>query len=235
MLQYRGYGHSQGSPSKHGLQQDAQAGLNYLLGSQGNTTISIDTSRVFVMGHSLGGAVALDLASRNKDAFKGVIVDNTFVSLRALLPDVLPPYGWMAAIEGLELWDNIHSVRQIYSNGTFDRGDKMDTGNPLPMLCIQGGKDELFPQWHMQELFKEAKDLACPFDPFPNDRDEERETEEIDDLSASWVVSSDKRKGKDACPVRIAHFPEGNHIHTSKEPGYGATLAAFIGHVLSRE
>ena len=190
--------------------------------------MSIDTSRVFVMGQLLGGAVALDLASRNKDAFKGVIVDNTFASLRALIPDVLPLYGWMAALEGMELWDNIHAVRQLYSNGTFDRSSKMKLESALPLLCIQGGRDELFPQSHMQEVYKEARGLACPFNPFPNNNDEEQDADEIDDLSASWVASSDKKEQRDACPVRMAHFPEGTHIHTSKEPGYGATLAAFV-------
>ena len=72
-------------------------------------------------------------------------------------------------MEGMEAWDNIHSIRQIYGNGAFDRSTKMDLENPLPLLCIQGGKDELFPQWHMQALYKEAKDLACPFDSFPNE------------------------------------------------------------------
>lgn len=32
-------------------------------------------------GQSIGGAVAIDLVSRNEDSFSGLIVENTFLSL----------------------------------------------------------------------------------------------------------------------------------------------------------
>lgn len=53
ILAYRGYGHSEGTPSEDGLRLDAEATLDYALNDD-----EIDSSRVFVYGQSLGGAVA---------------------------------------------------------------------------------------------------------------------------------------------------------------------------------
>ena len=55
---YRGYGPSQGTPSEHGLKLDAAAALEHL-----STRTDCDAGRVVVYGRSLGGAVALALAS----------------------------------------------------------------------------------------------------------------------------------------------------------------------------
>mmetsp|Transcript_23737 Transcript_23737/g.27294 ORF Transcript_23737/g.27294 Transcript_23737/m.27294 type:complete len:181 (+) Transcript_23737:24-566(+) len=53
---YRGYGHSQGSPSESGLQLDSEAVLDWTLSCS-----NIDPSRIFVFGRSMGGAVSIYL------------------------------------------------------------------------------------------------------------------------------------------------------------------------------
>ena len=59
LLEYRGYGRSEGTPSEEGLCMDAQAALDFLL-----TRNDINTEKIVVFGRSLGGAVAIDLATR---------------------------------------------------------------------------------------------------------------------------------------------------------------------------
>ena len=59
LVEYRGYGRSEGSPSEEGLYMDAQAALDFLLTRQ-----DIATDKIVVFGRSLGGAVAIDLATR---------------------------------------------------------------------------------------------------------------------------------------------------------------------------
>ena len=59
LLEYRGYGRSEGSPSEEGIYMDAQAGLDFLL-----TREDLATDKIIVFGRSLGGAVAVDLATR---------------------------------------------------------------------------------------------------------------------------------------------------------------------------
>jgi len=55
---YRGYTRSTGEPSEQGLYLDAQAVSDYVSNCQ-----KINKEKVFLMGRSLGGAVAIDLIS----------------------------------------------------------------------------------------------------------------------------------------------------------------------------
>ena len=57
VLDYRGYGLSDGTATPEGVEIDARAGLAHLLDERG-----FAMERVFVFGRSLGGAVAIDLA-----------------------------------------------------------------------------------------------------------------------------------------------------------------------------
>ena len=77
-IDYRGYGKSTSewgiSPSEEGLYQDGEAALDYL--------IAQDVNQIIVYGHSLGGAVAIHLATTNSDYISGLIVENTFTCIR---------------------------------------------------------------------------------------------------------------------------------------------------------
>lgn len=85
ILAYRGYGHSEGTPSEDGLRLDAEATLDYALNDD-----EIDSSRVFVYGQSLGGAVAAQLASNNSKKVKGLILENTFISIGEMVDHLMP-------------------------------------------------------------------------------------------------------------------------------------------------
>jgi fermentation-respiration switch protein FrsA (DUF1100 family) len=83
MLQYRGYGLSTGSPSEKGLMIDAQTGLDYI-----KERTELRGTRVVIYGQSIGGAVAIGLAAKNlnESAIAGIILENTFTSMRKLIP-----------------------------------------------------------------------------------------------------------------------------------------------------
>jgi fermentation-respiration switch protein FrsA (DUF1100 family) len=74
---YRGYGKSEGQPNESGILQDARSARRWLANRSG-----IDEQEIVLLGYSLGGGVAVDLAA--KDGAKGLILENTFTSL----PDV---------------------------------------------------------------------------------------------------------------------------------------------------
>ena len=76
IVSYRGYGLSDGEfPSETQLYADAEASWNYLVVNRAKSPKAI-----YIYGHSIGGAVAIDLAVRNPDA-AGLIVESTFTSI----------------------------------------------------------------------------------------------------------------------------------------------------------
>jgi pimeloyl-ACP methyl ester carboxylesterase len=83
MLQYRGYGKSTGTPNEKGLNLDAQTGLDYI-----RNLPELREHKILIYGQSLGGAVGISLAARNQEKgdIAGVILENTFVSIRKLIP-----------------------------------------------------------------------------------------------------------------------------------------------------
>ena len=92
---YRGYGRSTGRPSEQGTYRDTRAALACLLRQP-----EVDPSRVFYLGESLGGAVALELAIAHPPA--GLVLLSAFTTIRdmarrhyplipaALVPDAYP-------------------------------------------------------------------------------------------------------------------------------------------------
>lgn len=83
LLEYRGYGMSTGTPDEAGLKIDAQTGLDYLR----QRSETRDTE-IVIYGQSLGGAVAINLVATNEEKgdIVGLILENTFLSIRKLIP-----------------------------------------------------------------------------------------------------------------------------------------------------
>ncbi len=86
LLDYRGYGRSEGRPSERGLYRDADAAYDYL---------AARGYRILLHGESLGTAVAVELASRRPCV--GVILEAPFPSARELAATVLPVLGPLLA------------------------------------------------------------------------------------------------------------------------------------------
>ena len=130
---YRGYGESGGVPSEQGLYHDADAAYRYLRESRG-----VPADRIVVFGHSLGSAVAIDLASRVTVA--GLIVEGAFTS---------------AVDRGQELYPYI-PVRRI-ARSRFGSLDKV-AGIAVPKLFLHATRDEVIPLAHGRRLFDAARE-----------------------------------------------------------------------------
>ncbi len=83
IIDYRGYGRSEGEPSEQGLYRDARAAWHYLVGQRG-----VKPEQIILFGRSLGGAVATDLASQVRPA--ALILESTFSSARAVATHLFP-------------------------------------------------------------------------------------------------------------------------------------------------
>ncbi|CAG8660602.1 13174_t:CDS:2 [Dentiscutata erythropus] len=139
---YRGYWFSTGSPSEKGLQIDALSIYEFV-------RVLYPKNPIYIYGHSLGGAVALYLASNEKiqKELKGIIIENAFTSIKDMVTTIYPqkwlPYKYLVNIPLLirNKWDNYHVIQGI----------------KIPILFLSSRNDEIVPQEQMIELYKKAK------------------------------------------------------------------------------
>jgi fermentation-respiration switch protein FrsA (DUF1100 family) len=75
IFDYRGYGRSMGKPTEAGVLADARAARDWLCRRE-----NVAPDKLILMGESLGGAVAVDLAAEK--GARGLILESTFTSLR---------------------------------------------------------------------------------------------------------------------------------------------------------
>jgi hypothetical protein len=128
---YRGYGKSDGAPSEEGMYLDAEAAWDYLVNEYGKTPQSI-----IVIGHSLGGAVATELALRRNPA--ALIVESSFTSLPALGAKIYP---WLPVrLITKYQYDSIEKVGRIF----------------CPKLFIHSPDDDIVPFEEGKDLYKKA-------------------------------------------------------------------------------
>lgn len=83
LLSYRGYGHSKGSPSEQGIEQDADAAMAFIKTHPvlGDRSAFDGQPKIILYGQSLGGAVATYVARKYTDDVRAVVLENTFTSL----------------------------------------------------------------------------------------------------------------------------------------------------------
>lgn len=90
MFDYRGYGRSEGKPSEAGVLSDARAARAWLALRAG-----VAEQTIVIMGQSLGGGVAVDLAAY--DGARALVLEKTFSSVPDVAATRLPwlPVRWM--------------------------------------------------------------------------------------------------------------------------------------------
>jgi len=130
-LDYRGFGKSEGKPSEQGLYQDARAARRWLADKE-----HIAETDVILMGVSLGGAVAVELAAH--DGARGLVLANTFTSLPAAAQQKIP---WLPMSLVLSTrMDSLSKIKDYHG----------------PLLISHGEADEVVPYSHGQELYAAA-------------------------------------------------------------------------------
>ncbi|PRQ70189.1 Alpha/Beta hydrolase fold [Rhodotorula toruloides] len=134
MLSYRGYGHSEGSPTEKGIKLDAQTCLDYLKSRR-----ELEKTDVWLYGQSIGGAVAVWLASQNAERVRGLIIENTFLSLPKLIPHLLPFLRPFLPLLLTEIWPSENYITHLPRS--------------FPVLFLAGAKDELVVPGQMRGLW----------------------------------------------------------------------------------
>jgi fermentation-respiration switch protein FrsA (DUF1100 family) len=131
IIDYSGFGLSEGKPGEQQTYADATLAWRHLTTSRG-----VAPQRIVVFGRSLGGGVATWLAARQSPA--ALILESTFTSVPELAGKYYPifPVRWLARIR----YDNASRLREIR----------------CPVLIVHSRDDELVPIAHGRALYELA-------------------------------------------------------------------------------
>ncbi len=133
ILDYRGYGQSEGEPSEEGTYRDAEAAWRYLTGRRG-----ISPKRIVIFGRSLGGAVAAH-AAKGREA-GALILESAFTSV----PDMAAQIYWFLPVRWLTRFD-------------YDTESALASVS-VPVLIIHSPEDQIVPYSHGRALFAAARE-----------------------------------------------------------------------------
>ncbi|KAG7805816.1 hypothetical protein KL921_005247 [Ogataea angusta] len=134
---YRGYGKSTGTPSETGLKIDADTVMEYVA-----SHTQLAESSLVLYGRSLGGAVTLYIAAHYANLVAGIILENTFLSVRKVIPHIFPILSPFRALCH-EIWASEDEIVRI-----------PDT---IPILFLSALEDEIVPPEHMRTLYELSK------------------------------------------------------------------------------
>jgi fermentation-respiration switch protein FrsA (DUF1100 family) len=133
-IDYRGFGESTDTlPSEAMAVEDAHAAWQWLARQHPGRAR-------YIFGHSLGGAIAVELAAQVQDE-AGVIVEGTFTSI----PDVVASmrWGWLPLRPLItQRFASIEKVAELSS----------------PLLVVHGSEDKLIPPSLGRALYEQARE-----------------------------------------------------------------------------
>ena len=135
IVDYRGYGRSEGRPSERGLYSDAEAAFEYLVSEVGLSP----EEDIVLFGRSLGVGVAAEMATRH--SVRCVILESGFTSVSGMAGVTRP--SWMA------------SVLLPLIDARYDTLSKMGLIEP-PVMVVHGERDDIVPFGMARELFEAA-------------------------------------------------------------------------------
>jgi fermentation-respiration switch protein FrsA (DUF1100 family) len=126
IMDYRGYGKSDGKPTEQGLYLDARAAWDYLVDERHEAP-----DRIIILGKSLGGAPAVDLATQVNSA--GLIVQSSFTSAGDMAAAVLPFLPRAILRTRMDSLSKIGSVRcpKLFIHSQADEVVPYDLGRRL--------------------------------------------------------------------------------------------------------
>ena len=141
VVDYRGYGLSEGSPSLSKILEDGRAAWDYFTGEAG-----IPAKSILLLGRSMGSIPAIEIAAQVGDEFLGLIVESGIAGFDR----------WIERMEGV--------IKQV---GIDIDGLKADLRENLnhrakiekvkrPILILHTETDSIVPSWNARDLYEWA-------------------------------------------------------------------------------
>lgn len=124
LVEYRGYGRSDGAPGREAVRKDMIGFYDWLIGRN-----DVDRSKIVFHGRSIGGAVAADLSQHRKPS--AMILTSTFTSMEYMF--------WRFGIPGVITEDKY-------------RTDDVVKSADIPILVMHGKRDNIIPVSDGREL-----------------------------------------------------------------------------------
>ena len=133
IIDYRGYGQSEGRTTEQGIYRDAEAAWHYLTESS-----STPERRIIVFGRSMGASAAAYLAARHHPL--ALIIESSFTSVPDIAGEYYPwlPVRWLSRLR--------HSAEEFVR----------ETNSPV--LVIHSRDDEIVPFHHGESIFAAARE-----------------------------------------------------------------------------
>jgi len=133
IIDYRGYGQSEGRTTERGIYRDADAAWRYLIEERGMVARNI-----VIFGRSLGASVASWLAARHQPL--ALIVESSFTSVPDIAKDLYPwlPVRWLSRLSHATR-DYVRDVR-------------------CAVLVVHSRDDEIIPFHHGEAIFASANE-----------------------------------------------------------------------------
>ncbi|WP_051559901.1 alpha/beta hydrolase [Marinobacterium jannaschii] len=113
LIDYRGYGRSEGEPSEWGVYLDAATTLRYA-----TRTLEFAPQDIFILGRSLGSAIAIDLAQGQ--SLGGLILAGSFTSGHAVMDSA--GMGWLDWFVSRRPFDQLAKLERIDTPALFIHG-----------------------------------------------------------------------------------------------------------------
>jgi len=135
VFDYRGYGLSEGRPTRRGLFKDSQAALDYV-----RTRPDVDPTKLLAFGQSLGGNNAIAaIGAGNRSGVRALAVESTFYS-----------YSYIA---------NEHAPGgSLLVGNKYSASKHVASLSPMPLLIIHGTADRVVSYKNALRLFETAKE-----------------------------------------------------------------------------
>ena len=133
IIDYRGYGKSEGRPTEEGTYLDARVAWEYLTGPR-----KIKPQEIIIFGRSLGGSIAAWLAKEVKP--RALILDSTFTSIKDIAAEMYPYLPVRRFIK--------------FNYSTIDYLKSTES----PVLIIHSSEDDYIQFSHAVKLYNAAKE-----------------------------------------------------------------------------
>jgi fermentation-respiration switch protein FrsA (DUF1100 family) len=153
LIDYRGYGRSEGNPTIQGIYNDGNSTYKYLC-SRGD----VDSTRIIVYGHSLGTIVAIRLG--NTSPVAGVVLEGVISNTKEMR-DVALKYNapwylrWLVTIDADSVVMSLDNIKQVNNLN-------------CPLLVVTGEKDNIAPPEMGKKVFEAAYSSIKRFEIIPN-------------------------------------------------------------------